>query len=122
MFSSFSPHSFLQQNFEGNTIIIQSPYKRIPAASRSPDNSCILYKFVCPGNISFLPHTAKCVRLINTTASFLTFNIPVYNSVTQNTKFVSVYTQINYFLFNLTTCFGLGQLILKFTGSFKNRI
>ena len=123
MFPSFPPHSFLQQNFERNTIIIQSLYKHIPAASHSPDNSSILYKFVvCPGNIYFLRHTANCVGLNNITASFLTCIIPVYNSVTQNTKFVSVYTQINYFLFNLTTCFLLGQLILKFRGSFKNHI
>ena len=86
LLACFSSHSFLQQNFERNTSIIQSPYKRIPAASCSPDNSSILFKLVCPGNISFLRHTANCVGLINITVSFLTCKIPVYNSVTQNTK------------------------------------
>ena len=86
LLACFSSHSFLQQNFERNTSIIQSPYKRIPAASCSPDNSSILFKLVCPGNISFLRHTANCVGLINITVSFLTCKIPVYNSVTQNTR------------------------------------
>ena len=62
--------------FERN--FLQEPHKRIPAASRSPDVNSILYEFVCPGNISFLSHTAKCVGVINITASVLTCNIPVY--------------------------------------------
>lgn len=40
--------------------------------------------------------------------------------VTQYTKLISVQIQLNSNLFNRTTCFSPGQVILRFTNSFKN--